>query len=274
MEQALAAAEVRKRDQLRAKDKMLQREREAEGEEFGDKAKYVTGAYKKQQEDVRRMEEEERRREERERKKGTGTGGGMFMYRRLMEEEDKRKEMVEGEGSMGRGGKEEEEGGKVGEEEKNGIASDADAAHKLNSQGANIVINEDGEVALKSQLLSAGLNVAPKPKQKSSTLDSGPGGSTAPSSRPSAPSSLGAGAGAGASSAHNRKQAMRERQTKLIEDQLAQATKRAAEEEEEEERKLREKAKSRKTEGEIGGARERYLARKREAAEAAAGGKK
>ena len=59
MTNLLAAAEVRKRDQLRAKEKMLQMEREAEGDEFKDKEAFVTGAYKRQQEEMRRLEEEE-----------------------------------------------------------------------------------------------------------------------------------------------------------------------------------------------------------------------
>jgi len=63
MENLLASAEVRKRDQLRAKEKMLQKEREEEGEEFKDKEKFVTEAYKKQQEELKKLEEEERARE-------------------------------------------------------------------------------------------------------------------------------------------------------------------------------------------------------------------
>jgi coiled-coil domain-containing protein 55 len=60
---------------------------------------------------------------------------------------------------------------------------------------------------------------------------------------------------------------MRERQSRMMEAQLEQATKRALEEEEERQNVER-AAKSRKTEGEIVGAKERYLARKREAEEA------
>ena len=50
----LAAAEVRKRDQLRAQDRLLQKQREEEGEEFADKDAFVTEAYKAQQEEVKR----------------------------------------------------------------------------------------------------------------------------------------------------------------------------------------------------------------------------
>lgn len=42
---------------------MIQREREAEGDEFRDKDAFVTQAYKDQMAEVRRAEEEERRRE-------------------------------------------------------------------------------------------------------------------------------------------------------------------------------------------------------------------
>jgi len=50
-------------DHLRAEEKMIQREREAEGDEFRDKEAFVTQAYKDQMAEVRRAEEEERARE-------------------------------------------------------------------------------------------------------------------------------------------------------------------------------------------------------------------
>ena len=42
---------------------MIQREREAEGDEFRDKDAFVTQAYRDQMAEVRRAEEEEKRRE-------------------------------------------------------------------------------------------------------------------------------------------------------------------------------------------------------------------
>jgi len=42
---------------------MIQREREAEGDEFADKEAFVTQAYKDQMAEVRKAEEEERQRE-------------------------------------------------------------------------------------------------------------------------------------------------------------------------------------------------------------------
>lgn len=63
MAQALASAATRKLDRLRAEEKMLERERQAEGDEYEDKEKFVTQAYKDQMEEVRKAEEEEKARE-------------------------------------------------------------------------------------------------------------------------------------------------------------------------------------------------------------------
>ena len=63
MDRLLASAEVRKRDYLVAQEKKYKKEREQEGEEFAGKEKFVTNAYKRQQEEIRIAEEEERQRE-------------------------------------------------------------------------------------------------------------------------------------------------------------------------------------------------------------------
>jgi len=63
MARLIETAEVRKRDRLRAEDKMVQREREMEGEEFAEKDSFVTPAYLAQQEELRKIEDEERKKE-------------------------------------------------------------------------------------------------------------------------------------------------------------------------------------------------------------------
>lgn len=63
IESFLASAHTRRLDRLRAEEKMLQIEREKEGDQFVDKEKFVTEAYKKQMEEVRKAEEEEKERE-------------------------------------------------------------------------------------------------------------------------------------------------------------------------------------------------------------------
>ena len=62
---------------------------------------------------------------------------------------------------------------------------------------------------------------------------------------------------------------MRARQTKMLEEQLAQATKRALDDEEQSKAELERQSKSRKTDTDIMSAKERYLARKAAAAAAA-----
>lgn len=59
----LQAAELRKKDRIRAEDKLIEREREQEGDEFAGKDRFVTQAYKEQQAELRKAEEEERLRE-------------------------------------------------------------------------------------------------------------------------------------------------------------------------------------------------------------------
>ncbi|KAI9852312.1 MAG: hypothetical protein M1830_006803, partial [Pleopsidium flavum] len=118
--------------------------------------------------------------------------------------------------------------------------------------GKGVIVNDEGQIVDKRQLLSAGLNIAPKPK--STSLINFSSNAT---SRPSAENHF---QGRGGS-----KQAMRERQTRMMEAQLEQVTKRAADDEENQRRELQRAAKSRKTDGEITSARERYLQRKREA---------
>ncbi|KAK8194714.1 putative nuclear speckle splicing regulatory protein 1 like protein [Phyllosticta capitalensis] len=253
MESLLASAEVRKRDQLRAKEKVLQREREAEGDTFADKEKFVTEAYKKQQEELLKLEEEEKRKEEAQRKKaGPGMSG---FYKSMMDEQEKKhQETIEAAERAKNGGLE------VSAEEELKHKSDAELAKEMKEKGVDVMINDEGQVADKRQLLTAGLNVAPKPKQPS----------TAPvpsSTRTSSAQQQ------GFQGRNTNRNAVRERQSRLVEQQLEQAAKRAADQEAEEAAKLEHAAKSRKTTGDISSAKERYLQRKREAAAAAAAGK-
>jgi coiled-coil domain-containing protein 55 len=251
MSNLLAAAAVRKRDATIAEEKKLAREREAEGEEFADKEKFVTSAYKKQQEENRRLEEEERIREEQEQKKNKGTGMTNFFKGVLEKGEQKHAEIV-------KAAEERAKAGPIADDiETDKERSEAEIAKEINKKKAGaIAVNDEGQVVDKRQLLKGGLNILPK--QKSSTPSSSHGGSTA-SDRTRGSGIVGAGGS---------KQAMRERQSRMMEAQLEAATKRALEEEEEERLKVERAAKSRKTEGEIMNAKERYLARKREAEEA------
>ncbi|KAL8695033.1 MAG: hypothetical protein Q9218_000401 [Villophora microphyllina] len=165
MSSLLAAAEVRKRDQLRAKEKMLAKERELEGDEFADKEKFVTAAYKRQQEDVRKAEAEEALREreaaERQRKEGGGLKG---MYKNMLERDDRKHaaavESVEAAKRSGTLGLEQEKDNHDETKRK----SEVDLARE---KGA--LLNEEGQVVDKRQLLNAGLNATMGPKARTHT---------------------------------------------------------------------------------------------------------
>ncbi|KAH7041172.1 coiled-coil domain-containing protein 55-domain containing protein [Microdochium trichocladiopsis] len=255
MKSLLASAAVRKRDALIAEEKKIARERELEGDEFADKDKFVTEAYKKQQEENRRLEEEEKKREEAEAEKNKG-GGMTAFYKDLLERNDRRHaETVQAAAERAKEGPREAANGAEGEEEDK-VKTEADLAREMNRKGAGIAINEDGQVVDQRELLKGGLNLgaAKKPEVKRDTDKSR-------DSRDDRFSSKGQFAPGG-------KQAMRERQTRMLEAQLEQSLKRSMQEEAEEREKVERAAKSRKTDSEISSAKERYLARKRAAEEA------
>ncbi|CAI7638059.1 unnamed protein product [Penicillium glandicola] len=250
MQNLLQSAEIRKRDQLRAKDRQLAREREAEGEEFNDKEKFVTSAYKAQQVELRKAEEEEARREkeEEERRKKSGGSGMIGFYRDVLSRgEARHEEVIKAAEETARRVK---AGEIIEETEDKEDKTDAQKAEELNSHGARVVVNDEGQVVDKRQLLSAGLNVAPKPKSQPPAPKAGASRPT--SGRPGAGYQGGRGA-------------QRARQTDMV---ASQYEERARQEEEAEAAKQKEIAE--KSRSHVSSAKERYLARKREREEAAA----
>jgi coiled-coil domain-containing protein 55 len=265
MTSLLATTQQRKRDHERAREKAVQRERENEGDEFAGKESFVTGAYKRQQEEMRQAEEEEERRvqeEEERRRKGEGMLGFRKMMlekeeermRAIQEAEERRKEVVGKEGGESSPG----EAGEDGEDA-------ARKAKELNEHGARIALNEEGEVIDKRQLLTAGLNVAPK-KPSASTISA-----STTSNKPSATDAAGRPRG---NVSGDSRAAQRERQTRMVERQLEAAAEAQRADEEREEKERLEKNKSKIGEAEKMSAKERYLARKREREAEAAEGKK
>ncbi|KAJ5151180.1 uncharacterized protein N7482_010432 [Penicillium canariense] len=258
MTNLLRSAEIRKRDQTRARDRQLAKEREAEGDEFADKESFVTGAYKAQQEEIRKMEEEEERKEkeEEERRKQNGGAGMVGFYRDVLSRgEAKHEQAVKAAEEAARRVKTSniDEGTTKEAEE----MTETQKAENLNARGAHIAINDEGQVVDKRQLLSAGLNVAPKPK-------AAPSAAPTSASRPSA-GRPGAGAGYQTGRA-----AQRARQTEMIATQLEEQARREEEAEAAKQKEIAEKIRSRKTVTDVSSAKERYLARKREREEAAA----
>ncbi|KAM3534282.1 hypothetical protein MY4038_002522 [Beauveria bassiana] len=257
MKNLIQAADVRKRDLLIAEEKKIARDREAEGDEFADKEKFVTAAYKKQQEENRRIEEEEKKRGEEEAKKGNAGGMSAF-YRQLLDKDEQRHaESVRAAEEMTKNpstkdGADEPE---AKEEEDDDDKVQAARARALNEKGASVEVNEDGQVVDKRQLLRGGLNLDLKKKTAAQQQAQRKPAEREPKDS-HAPSRAG------------RRQAMRERQSRMMEEQLEQTMKRAYDDEEIKKQELERASKSRKTEGEISSAKERYLARKRAADEA------
>jgi coiled-coil domain-containing protein 55 len=243
-------AEVRDRDRRVAEDKKMQREREEEGDEYADKEKFVTEAYKKQQEENKRLEEEERRREELEMRKNKA-GGMTGFYKELLNRGDERHAEI-----MKAAVDHQKETPTVDKSAEDRTEKSAtDLAKEINEHGGSVAINEEGEVVDKRQLLKGGLNVGAKKKAEAqqSAIRREATASAREQSR---------GVFAGG------KQAMRDRQSRMLESQYEQALKRSRDEEDGERQRIEAEAKSRKTAAEVSSAKERYLARKRAEAEA------
>ncbi|KAL2213417.1 hypothetical protein CC79DRAFT_1316226 [Sarocladium strictum] len=254
MRNLMQAAEVRKRDALIAEEKKIAREREAEGEEYAGTEKFVTEAYKKQQEENKRIEEEEKKREEEEAKKNQ-TGGMQAFYRNMLNKDEQRHaEVVKAADNVSKDGPKE---GAAADDEAEEDQADAARVRELNEKGADIVMNDDGEVVDKRQLLQGGLNVAASTKKKAEAAKEEANRYKAERQQNQKP-----GVQIG------NRQAQRERQSRMLAEQLEESLKRTRVEEEAERLEVERRNKSQKTEGEISSAKERYLARKK-AAEAA-----
>ncbi|KAJ5888684.1 hypothetical protein N7495_008725 [Penicillium taxi] len=255
MTSLLRSAEIRKRDQLRARDRQLMKEREAEGDEFAEKEVFVTGAYKEQQAELRKVEEEEARREkeEEERRKQNGNAGMVGFYRDMLSRGEERHEQIvkASEEAARKVNTAEATDDTAKESDEN---TEAKKAAELNSRGARIAVNDEGQVVDKRQLLTAGLNVAPKPKATPSTA--APSRPLAGRSRPTTGQS-----GRGA---------QRARQTEIIAQQLEERTRQEEEAEAAKQKEIAERSRSQKSATDVSSAKERYMARKREREEAAA----
>ncbi|KGB77195.1 hypothetical protein CNBG_3033 [Cryptococcus deuterogattii R265] len=281
----LASAQTRKLDKLRAEEKMLERERENEGDEFEGKEKFVTEAYKRQMEEVRKAEEEEKAREEALRKGQKGPGLTAFYKTMLDSEESKHAAAVAATSKPVVGPSlairppskpvyddEEEYDPFLAREAKE--SASAPAGNRLGKAGTTMIneesgkqveINDEGEVVDKRSLLKAGLNITKKPKAEipNSLLTFQRSGQ--PSEGPYVSRAVGAAAGY--------KERM-ERERRRLAEQMREVEERKRKEEEEKLRREEEEARRRR-EGENGEAerkraeaRERYLARKREREEA------
>lgn len=163
---------------------MIQREREAEGDEFKDKEAFVTQAYKDQMAEVRRAEEEEKHREgeciimqiiyspflitliemEKQKNKGLGTGMAHF-YRKLLEESEQQHEETVAAAAPSQtkttiGPQGPAPNLTITKPSDFTPKSDVELARIAREQGKEVELNDDNQIVDKRELLSAGLNLS------------------------------------------------------------------------------------------------------------------
>lgn len=254
----LESSQQRKIERTRAEAKMIQREREAEGEEFKDTEMFVTDAYREQMEEIRKADIQEKQREERERSKSKGVAG---FYKTFMEESDRVHQaavaaslQAQPSGRKVAAASPEE----VKDESSGGKGSHLRAVEEARKKGLSVRLNDDNEVVDERSLLSAGLNtfgskkkaVADGHDQKDERNHRAEQGATKRN---------------GASEAREVREAQRQRQSKMIEDQMLELErKREQEARREQEEKRRVLIEDRRNDqSSVEKARERALERKR-----------
>ncbi|TFK89138.1 hypothetical protein K466DRAFT_598030 [Polyporus arcularius HHB13444] len=259
----LASAATRRIDHLRAEEKMIQRERELEGDEFKDKEAFVTEAYKKQMEELRQAEEEERRREEEEKKKNKGIGTGMaHFYRKLLEDsEQKHEQTVAATESKPQIGPQGGPNLTITKPLDFTPKSDVELARIAREQGKEVELNDDNQIVDKRELLSAGLNLS-APNTRKLGLHLSNKNQNASADNAEVHRAVG--------TAASRKE-INERRAREIQRQLEEEQSRLKEEKERQEQEsINRVVAKRNDEESVKSAKERYLERKRRRMEEAA----
>ncbi|BGP16881.1 hypothetical protein JCM10213_007328 [Rhodosporidiobolus nylandii] len=213
----LETAELRKQDRLRAEDKMIQREREREGDEFADKDAFVTPSYLKQQEELRKAEEEEKKREEAE--AGKKNGGMASFLKNMLDSNAASHDAAVAAASSKKPVFGPSFNVAPPPKEKTDAELAAEAEAKL---GRKIELNDDGEIIDRRQLMTGGLNIVAKPKAPGGPTKSG--GFAVPISARAAPTKEQQETAAllqhGGKSQAERAREARERQSREIERQM------------------------------------------------------
>ncbi|KAH7914691.1 coiled-coil domain-containing protein 55-domain containing protein [Hygrophoropsis aurantiaca] len=259
IEGLLTSAATRRLDHLRAEEKMMQREREMEGDEFNDKEAFVTQAYKDQMAEVRRAEQEEKEREEQEKKKrkGGASSGMAHFYRKLLEDSEQQHEETVAATSQTKrvmGPQGPAPNLTITKPPEFGPKSDIELAKQAREQGKDVELNDDNQIVDKRELLSAGLNLA-APNTRKLGLQS--------SSKKPADGAEEVQVHRAVGAAASRKE-INERRAREIRQQMEEERARLTEQREREENEATQRSiLKRNTNDDVQSARERYLERKR-----------
>ncbi|KIL00121.1 hypothetical protein PAXRUDRAFT_822001 [Paxillus rubicundulus Ve08.2h10] len=256
IEGLLNSAATRRLDRLRAEEKMLQYERETEGDEFADKEAFVTQAYKDQMAEVRKAEEEERQREDAERKKRKGAPTGMVhFYRKMLEESEQQHEeaVAATTGTKPVIGPQGPPPNLIITRPVDTSRSDMELARIAREQGKVVELNEDNQIIDKRELLSAGLNLAAPNTRRL--------GLQVTTNKPGANTEADVHRAVGTAASRRE---INERRAAEIRQQMHEEHKRQQTQKERDEEEARQRVVlKRNTEEDVQDARERYLERKR-----------
>ncbi|KAG6851002.1 hypothetical protein H0H93_004489 [Arthromyces matolae] len=162
MKGLLESAATRRLDHLRAEEKMMQLEREAEGDEFKDKEVFVTQAYKDQMAEVRKAEEEERKREEERKKQGHKSTGMTHYYKKLLSDSEQIHEAAVAATQQPRilGPQGPAPNLTIVKPPDHSQLSDLELANIARAEGKEVELNDDNQIVDKRDLLTAGLNLS------------------------------------------------------------------------------------------------------------------
>ncbi|RGB34852.1 coiled-coil domain-containing protein 55-domain containing protein [Rhizophagus diaphanus] len=247
----LRASEIRKRDYTLAQERKIQKEREAEGDEFENKEKFVTQAYKVQQEELKKAEEEEKRRE----KDANGSTDTTKFYRNLLDQASTAKTAaIEASRSALSSNKKRtfsEDG------EYNKQKTDKELAEEARASGKIVMLNDDDQIVDKRQLLSAGLNIS---KKKNSSYSNSSSSKDYYDSRSYNSKRF----GENDKSKYYEEKRRREKQSRELEEQILKTQREKEEEESKKQEELAKKFARKADEKTISDAKARYLARQKE----------
>lgn len=272
MQKLLAAAQQRKQDQLIARDRVLQREREREGDNFADKESFVTESYKRQQHELRKaaLASEAKDREEEQTR-----GGIANFYRKWLDEDDKlHRQLATVPADIDTEDKSREQASQRHQEQMETLTQEEQSRsstasekfkndrpedplqeqiRKAREQGRDIVVNDDNEVVDKRQLLSAGLNLNSRKlsHDERRSVDSR-----------SAEYLRRDGRTDNETNARRAREEQRIRQTAQLRQQMRDSEREKAELDRKKHEALAEQSQSRYSREQVQSARERYLARK------------
>lgn len=247
----LESAEQRKRDRLRAEARMIQKQREAEGDEFADKDSFVTNAYKEQQAELAKAEEQQNEQESQQRASSQGMGS---FYRDMLNETHAVREaaiaasLARPPSSLACSGAPERS------------RSDADLASEARQKGLEVELNDDNQIVDKRSLLSKGLNIVSK--RRKTTAEDVSASSEREGREWRRERDL---KRQEEYEARMNRDAQRSRQSARIEEQMLEMERRRALEEQEAHRRERSKVDARRNDSEaISQAKQRYLERKKQ----------